>query len=244
MSNSMTAICQLEFAKNASFSVSQYLKKMENSRTPTNKTKITLNRTPTLKERRWNTLKVNTSNVRCSTPIFGNFRSPNLSPIENMGTKGKSPVSPMRFATFKKVPTKVHPKQQQQQQHQHCHRTQLKPPPFVLPKPQEEIIEPEREIKSCSSPDTCSDDSNMETSLALESRRRSIKASNHSYVVNHAANVEQILMHMGLENYVTNFEEAHIDLVELASLERADLVKIGLNTDEDCNRIMDVLHTL
>lgn len=84
----------------------------------------------------------------------------------------------------------------------------------------------------------------METSLALESRRRSIKASNHSYVVNHAANVEQILMHMGLENYVTNFEEAHIDLVELASLERADLVKIGLNTDEDCNRIMDVLHTL
>ncbi|XP_016992521.1 protein matrimony [Drosophila takahashii] len=210
---------------------------MENCRTPTNKTKITFNRTPTLKERRWNTLKVNTTNVRCSTPIFGNFRSPNLSPIENMGTK-KSPASPM---LFKKPPLKVH---HQQQHHQHIHRNHLKPPVFNLPKAQEEIIEPERESKSCSSPDTCSDDSNMETSMARESRRRSIKASNHSYVVNHAANVEQILMHMGLENYVTNFEEAHIDLVELASMERADLIKIGLNTDEDCNRIMDVLHTL
>ncbi|KQS43453.1 protein matrimony [Drosophila erecta] len=217
---------------------------MENCRTPTNKTKITLNCTPTLKERRWNTLKVNTSNVRCSTPIFGNFRSPNLSPIENMGTK-KSPVSPMRFATFKKLPSKAHHHHHHQHHHhQPSHGTQLKPPPFILPKSQEEIIEPEREIKISSSPDTCSDDSNMENSLALESRRRSIKASNHSYVVNHAANVEQILMHMGLENYVTNFEEAHIDLVELASLERADLIKIGLNTDEDCNRIMDVLRTL
>uniref|UniRef100_P83733 Protein matrimony n=1 Tax=Drosophila yakuba TaxID=7245 RepID=MTRM_DROYA len=219
---------------------------MENCRTPTNKTQITLNRTPTLKERRWNTLKVNTTNVRCSTPIFGNFRSPNLSPIESMGTK-KSPVSPMRFA-FKKPPAKAHPHPHQHQHHhhhhKHIHRTQLKPPPFILPKPQEEIIEPEREIKICSSPDTFSDDSNMETSLVVESRRRSIKASNHSYVVNHAANVEQILMHMGLENYVTNFEEAHIDLVKLASMERADLVKIGLNADEDCNRIMDVLQTL
>jgi len=213
---------------------------MENCRTPTNKVKITFPRTPTLKERRWNTLKVNTSNVRCSTPIFGNFRSPNLSPIENMGTK-KSPASPMRFEAFKKPPMKI---AHNQHSHQHSHRTQLKPPVFNLPKPQEEITETEREFKSCSSPDTCSDDSSRDTSLTLESRRRSIKASNHSYVVNHAANVEQILMHMGLENYVTNFEEAHIDLVELASMERADLIKIGLNTDEDCNRIMDVLHTL
>ncbi|XP_016978877.1 protein matrimony [Drosophila rhopaloa] len=212
---------------------------MENCLTPTNKTKITFNRTPTLKERRWNTLRVNTSNVRCSTPIYGNFRSPNLSPIENMGTK-KSPASPMLFGAFKKQPMKMH----HQQHHQYNPRNQLKPPIFNLPKPQEEIKEPEREIKSSSSPETCSDDSNMETSLTLESRRRSIIASNHSYAVNHAANVEQILMHMGLENYVTNFEEAHIDLVELASMKRADLIKIGLNTDEDCNRIMEVLDTL
>ncbi|XP_017074054.1 protein matrimony [Drosophila eugracilis] len=216
---------------------------MENYRTPINETKIAFNRTPTLKERKWNTLKVNTSNVRCSTPIFGNFRSPNLSPIESMCMK-KSPVSPMRFETLMKPPMKVHHHRHQRQHHQHIHRTQLKPPVFNLPKPQEEVIEPEREFKSCSSPDTCSDDSNMETSLTLETRRRSIKASNHSYVVNHAANVEQVLMHMGLENYVTNFEEAHIDLVELASMERADLMKIGLKAEEDCNRIMDALQTL
>ncbi|XP_017129561.1 protein matrimony [Drosophila elegans] len=215
---------------------------METCCTPKNKTKIILNRTPILKERRWNTLNVNTSNVRCSTPIFGNFRSPNLSPIEDMGVK-KSPVSPMQFGNFKKPPMQMHHyhHHHHQQHNQHSGRTHLKPPVFNLPK---DANEPDREFKSSSSPDTFSDDSNMETSLTLESRRRSITASNHSYAVNHAANVEQILMHVGLENYVTHFEEAHIDLVKLASMERADLIKIGLKTDEDCNRIMDVLHNL
>ncbi|XP_020817087.1 protein matrimony [Drosophila serrata] len=225
---------------------------MEHCRTPTNKKNYTFNRTPTMKERRWNTLNVSNTSVRCSTPIFGDFRSPNLSPIEGMGPK-KSPVSPMRFEAFKKPPMKLDIHQPQKHHNKIINRTELKPPIFVLPQPQEEIMEHkqweserEKEMKSnsSSSPDTCSDDSNLETSLTVESRRRSITASNHSYVVNHARNVEQVLVHIGLENYVRHFEKAHIDLVTLASMGREDLAKIGLNADEDCNRIMDAINAL
>ncbi|KPU78097.1 uncharacterized protein Dana_GF28054 [Drosophila ananassae] len=204
---------------------------MEESRTPTNKSNFMFNRTPTLKERRWNTLKVNTTNVRCSTPIYGDFRSPNLSPIETMKGK-KSPASPMRF------------KKPMMNQPQRSPRWELKPPAFLLPKSQEETTA-ERDPKSSSSTDdTCSDDSNVETSLVVESRRRSVMSSNHSYVVNHAANVEELLVHMGMENYVDKFEQADINLVNLASLERSDLINIGLRTDDDCNRILDVINAM
>ncbi|XP_034658795.1 protein matrimony [Drosophila subobscura] len=203
---------------------------MEECRTPTNKSKFNFNLTPTM---RWNHLNVNTSNVRCSTPITGAFRSPNMSPIQSMRAL-KSPAKTMLAKTFKKPPLKKYM--------HHMHRTEIAAPVVVLSKRKEDGTE--REQKSNSSSDNLSDDSNVETSLCRESRRRSIMASNHSYVFNHGANVEQVLVHVGLAQYVDNFEKAHIDLVDLASMERDDLKNIGLSTDEDCNRILDVLKEL
>ncbi|XP_017028305.1 protein matrimony [Drosophila kikkawai] len=220
---------------------------MEHCRTPTNMKNYTFNRTPTMKERRWNTLNVSNTSVRCSTPIFGDFRSPNLSPIVGMGSK-KSPVS--RFEELKKPPIK-HLHHHQKRNPKMIKRSELKPPIFVLPQPQEEVMEQkqrelerERKSNSNSSLDIGSDDSNLETSLTVESRRRSVTASNHSYVVNHARNVEQVLVHIGLESYVRHFEKAHIDMVTLASMGRDDLAKIGLKADEDCNKIMDAINAL
>ncbi|XP_022221882.2 protein matrimony-like, partial [Drosophila obscura] len=191
----------------------------------TYKTKFNFNLTPTL---RWNHLNVNTPNVRCSTPITGAFRSPNMSPIQSMRAL-MSPAKTMLAKTSKKLPMKKYM--------HHLHRTEVVAPVGEGPGP-------EREQKSNRSSDTFSDDSNIDASLCRESRRRSVMASNHAYVFNHGSNVEQVLVHVGLEKYVDNFERAHIDLVELASMERDDLKNIGLSNDEDCNRILDVLKTL
>ncbi|XP_041447734.1 protein matrimony [Drosophila obscura] len=205
---------------------------MEECRTPTHKSKFNFNLTPTM---RWNHLNVNTSNVRCSTPITGAFRSPNMSPIQSMRAL-MSPAKTMLAKTFKKPPMKKYM--------HHLHRTEVVAPVVLISKRPEEGPGPEGEQKSNSSSDTFSDDSNIDASLCRESRRRSVMASNHSYVFNHGSNVEQVLVHVGLEKYVDNFERAHIDLVELASMERDDLKNIGLSNDEDCNRILDVLKTL
>ncbi|XP_017136244.1 protein matrimony [Drosophila miranda] len=203
---------------------------MEECRTPTHKTKFNFNLTPTM---RWNHLNVNTSNVRCSTPISGAFRSPNMSPIQSMNTMQLS-AKTMLGKPFNKPPIKKYL--------HHMHRTEVAAPVILLSKKQEDGAE--RERKSNSSSDTLSDDSNIETSLCRESRRRSMIASNHSYVFNHGANVKQLLVHVGLEKYVDNFERAHIDLVDFASMERDDLKNIGLSADEDCTRILDVIKAL
>lgn len=85
---------------------------------------------------------------------------------------------------------------------------------------------------------------NMETSLTVESRRRSIQAANHSYVLNHATNVKEVLLLVGLETYLDKFENSHIDLLELVSMKRADLKNLGVRKDEDCNRILEALKEL
>ncbi|XP_068142392.1 protein matrimony [Drosophila tropicalis] len=178
-----------------------------------NERKLILPRTPTKKE--WNTLQVNHINVRCSTPILGDFRSPNLSPI-NRNTFNKTPsTSPMMF---KKQLTQQQPKS-------NMVKRQLG----------------ENINNKSSSDDNYSDESIADSSVIRETRRRSIAVCNHSYVVNHAANVQQVLMRLGLENYIDSFEQAHIELPELATMEHADLIKIGIRKDEDCSIILEAL---
>ncbi|KRF99189.1 uncharacterized protein Dwil_GK27597 [Drosophila willistoni] len=179
-----------------------------------NKIKLVLPRTPTKNE--WNTLQVNHINVRCSTPIFGDIRSPNLSPI-NRNTLNKT-SSPSPKMVKKQL-------MQQQQAKNNLVKRQL-----------EEAIN-----NKSSSDDNNSDESIADSSMIRESRRRSLAVSNHSYVFNHAANIQQVLMRLGLENYIDRFEKAHIELPELPSMEHADLIKIGIRKDEDCSIILEAL---
>ncbi|XP_034481591.1 protein matrimony [Drosophila innubila] len=203
---------------------------MAESHTPTNRRKLCFNRTPNVKrEIVWNTLNVNSINARCFTPILGEFRSPNLSPIKNMRSL-KSPVSPM---IFKKPLEKT---QQQEQQ-------KLTPPKIKV----SDKKKTHKEEDNNNSLDNFLDDSsdaNIETSLTVETRRRSMQAINHNYVINHASNVKEVLLMVGLERYLDKFEKSHIDLIDLVSMKRADLKKIGLRKNEDCDRILDALKAL
>ncbi|XP_034480560.1 protein matrimony-like [Drosophila innubila] len=205
---------------------------MTESHTPTNRRKLCFNRTPNVKsEIVFNTLNVNSINVRCFTPILGEFRSPNLSPIMNMRSL-KSPVSPMSF----RKPLK---KMQQQQEQQ-----QVAPP---LIKVSGEKKTPPMEEDNDNSLNNFLDDSsndNIETSLTVETRRRCKQANNHSYVINHASNVKEVLLMIGLDRYLDTFEKSHIELIDLVSMKRADLKKIGLRRNEDCDCILDALKTL
>ncbi|KAH8405311.1 hypothetical protein KR222_005183 [Zaprionus bogoriensis] len=88
------------------------------------------------------------------------------------------------------------------------------------------------------------DSSSTETSLCVESRRRSLQATNHSYVINHASTVNEVLQLVGLERYQDKFEKYRINLVDLVSMKRSDLKKIGLRKEEDCNRILKALEGL
>lgn len=176
-----------------------------------------------------NTLTVDSINVRCSTPIVGKLRSPNLSPIRMDMRLNKSPASPM---ILKK---QVKKKQQQQQQTQ---------PANPVKKPGKEVGPLDDSNNSLNNFLDDSSASNTETSLCRESRRRSLQAENHSYVLNHATNVKEVLLLVGLETYLDKFENSHIDLIELVSMQRADLKNIGVRKDEDCSRILDALKEL
>ncbi|EDW76567.2 uncharacterized protein Dwil_GK15529 [Drosophila willistoni] len=77
-----------------------------------------------------------------------------------------------------------------------------------------------------SSDDNKSDESIADSSMIRESRRGFLAVCNYSYVFNHAANVQQVLMRLGLKNYIDRLEKAHIELSELPSMEHADLIKI------------------
>ncbi|XP_064542260.1 protein matrimony [Drosophila montana] len=173
-----------------------------------------------------NTLTVDSINVRCSTPIVGKLRSPNLSPIRMDMRLLKSPASPM---IFKKQVNK------QQQQHQ---------PANPVKKPGKEVGPLDDSNNSLNNFLDDSSASNTETSLCRESRRRSLQAENHSYVLNHATNVKEVLLLVGLETYLDKFEDSHIDLIELVSMQRSDLKNIGVRKDEDCSRILDALKEL
>ncbi|XP_030372682.1 protein matrimony [Scaptodrosophila lebanonensis] len=208
---------------------------MEECRTPTNNAQFTFTRTPTLRrDPKWNGLKVNTLNVRCSTPIRFDFRSPNLSPIKNaLGCK--SPATPMCATMFKKPILK----QQQQQQR----------PLMAIKTAKTAVKLPKKLDKSnCSfelgSDDSSSSGNSTDNSLCSETRRLSIRASNHSYVVNHAVNVEDVLIRVGLENYMDTFLQAKIEVADLVCMGRDDLKNMGLRREEDCTRILEVLRTL
>jgi len=142
---------------------------------------------------------------------------------------GKSPVSPMLFK--KPVEKLLH----QQQQHA--------VPPMVKVSGEKACKEEDKD----NSMDKFLDDSSnasIETSLTKESRRRSIQAINHNYVVNHASNVKEVLLLVGLEKYLDKFEKSHIDLLDLVTMKRSDLKKIGLRKNADCDRILDALKAL
>jgi len=201
---------------------------MAESHTPTNRRKLCFNRTPNVKsEIVWNTLNVNSINARCFTPILGEFRSPNLSPIKNMRNL-KSPVSPMNFKK---------PLEKMQQQ-------QVAPAKIEVSGKKKKTHKEEDNNNSLDNFMNDSSDSNIETSLTVETRRRSIQAINHNYVINHASNVKEVLLMVGLERYLDKFEKSHIDLIDLVSMKRADLKKIGLRKNEDCDRILDALKAL
>ncbi|XP_017861336.1 PREDICTED: protein matrimony [Drosophila arizonae] len=186
--------------------------------TPKEICQLPMNRMPDI-----HTLSVDSIHVRCSTPIVGKLRSPNLSPIRK-DKRLKSPASPMIFA------------KQMHKAQQHSEKSAANP-----------VKNSGLDDDSNSSLNNFLDDSSansMETSLTLESRRRSIQAANHSYVLNHATNVKEVLLLVGLETYLDKFEDSHIDLLELVSMKRSDLKSIGVRKDEDCNRILEALKEL
>ncbi|KAL7745474.1 hypothetical protein ACLKA6_015477 [Drosophila palustris] len=86
--------------------------------------------------------------------------------------------------------------------------------------------------------------SSTETSPCKESRRRLLQATNHSYAINHASSVQELMSLVGLEIYLKNFEEAHVDFVDLVSMKRSDLKRLGLRKNEDCDRILNALNQL
>lgn len=183
-------------------------------------------RTPNMKnEIAWNTLNVSTNNLRCFTPTQCEFRSPNLSPIKGMRDH-LSPISPM---IFQKKFEKIQPQR-------------LVPTSIRVCGKQEDEEENNNNSLDCLLNDSST--SNTETSLCVESRRRSLQATNHSYVVNHASTLKEVLLMVGLEKYQDKFEKSHINLVDLVSMNRADFKKIGLRKEEDCNRILRALENL
>ncbi|XP_064556675.1 protein matrimony-like [Drosophila montana] len=186
---------------------------MEECRTPTGQHISSYNRTPIL-----SVINKNSHNIRCSTPIFDDLRSPNMSPIKDMRAPRRT-----TSATFYK---KAFKKQQQMS------KSSLKPPGRKVEDRNNSLDE---------FMDDSSSGNSAENSLCKESRRRSLLAANHSYVINHASNVHDVLLLVGLESYLDKFEKAHIDLVELVSMEYKDLKRLGLRNDEDCNRILDAL---
>ncbi|XP_060657025.1 protein matrimony [Drosophila nasuta] len=205
---------------------------MAESCTPKNRPKLCLTQ---------NSLNVNSINVRCFSPIIGDFRSPNLSPITNMRAS-KSPISPMHFKKPFEKP------QQQQQQQPTTHQQQALPPKIKFSVHEKKKKQhKEEENNNNNSLDCFMDDtsnSSIETSLCKETRRRSLQAANHNYVVNHANNVKEVLILVGLEQYLDKFEKSHIDMIDLVSMKRSDLKKIGLRKDKDCDRILDALKEL
>ncbi|XP_030564465.1 protein matrimony [Drosophila novamexicana] len=185
---------------------------MEECRTPTGQHLFSYNRTPIL-----SVINKNAQNIRCSTPIFGDLRSPNMSPIRDMRAHRRTTSATFFKKAFKK---------------QHLAKSSLKPPGRKLEDRNNSLDE---------FMDDSSSGNSAENSLCKESRRRSLLAANHSYVINHASNVHDVLLLVGLESYLDKFEKAHIDLVELVSMEHKDLKRLGLRNDEDCNRILDAL---
>lgn len=189
--------------------------------------KVFQKRTPNVRnEIAWNTLNVKTNNMRCFTPTQCEFRSPNISPIKGMRDH-LSPISPM---VFQKKFEKMQP--------QRLVPTSIKVCSDVKQEEEEESNNSLDRLMNDSSADS------TENSLCVESRRRSLQATNHSYVINHASTMKEVLLLVGLEKYQDKFEKCHINLVDLVSMKRSDLKKIGLRKEEDCNRILKALENL
>ncbi|XP_032599401.1 protein matrimony [Drosophila grimshawi] len=171
-----------------------------------------------------NTLTVGNLNVRCSTPILGHVRSPNLSPINDVRTV-ISPASPMIFRKLNKQQDKksaAMAKQSGKKSNGKDEDTNMSLDNFL-------------DDSSTGTP---------ETSLCRETRRRSLQATNHSFVLNHATNVKEVLILVGLETYLDKFDASHMDLIDLVSMKRDDLKRIGVRKDEDCNRILEALNDI
>ncbi|ALC44573.1 exo70, partial [Drosophila busckii] len=144
-------------------------------------------------------------NVRCSTPI-SDLRSPNMSPIKN-----DRKMNNITSLTFKK-PNNFRDKKKQEK----------KQTPIV----KINDCDAQLELSDISMDMTDANDS-LDSSQCRELRRRSIAQTNHSYLINHASTVEEVLLRLGLERYRDVFKRAQVDFVDIVCMDSEDLLRLG-----------------
>lgn len=163
---------------------------------------------------------------RSFTPLQPNFRSPGLSPIYKLPGSVSSPVTAHHSSSFMefKKPTYI-------------------PKPVITyaasPKYSENssIFLSPALPGSFSSPSMCSPVQGNGFSPQMEE-------SKSSSVLNCTINIQLLLKTLGLERYCENFERAGIDCHNLMNMKSYDLKKIGIQSDEDRNCIMEMFENV
>lgn len=171
---------------------------------------------------------------RSFTPIPKNFLSPGLSPIYKVGSTDSSPVTTHHSSSFQ----------------------EFKKPSTLAPASIEKLFTPSsslnmlsphlasvafgKDLAIASPASTSYSDYSNEASPQYSDRNIIVNTS----ILNHALTIQSILKSLGLENYCDVFENAGLNFNNMKNFNCSDLKNIGINSEEDCRRIIKTLKQL
>lgn len=172
------------------------------------------------------------ANMRSYTPIHTDVRSPAMSPIYKVAGSISSPVTSHHsssFGQFKKPSLLARPVVTYCASPKYSDRNQyLSPCPAFGGSNSSFILSPIPSIKG-----ECS---------GVSSQAGGDQGVNAS-MLNRTLTIPLLLRALGLECYCECFERAGIDCSNLRSIKLSDLKGIGIQSDNDCERIMEMFES-